>query len=47
MRRKAPLLSFILTVIAGLAFAAVDPSASGPHKTAEIEFAELVDGGEG
>ena len=44
MRQKAPLLSFILTVIAGLALGAVDPSASGPHKTAEIEFAELVDG---
>jgi predicted dienelactone hydrolase len=43
MRQKAPLLSFVLTVIAGLAFAAVDPSASGPHKTAEIDFAELVD----
>ena len=25
MRQKAPLLSFVLTVIAGLAFAAVDP----------------------
>ena len=43
MRQKAPLLSFILTVIAGLAFAAVDPSASGPHKTAELDFPELVD----